>query len=225
MRKNKLQALLAFDAEIRSELPEGCRLIGIDEVGRGSLIGPVVAAAVIVPEDLSDEAKALLAPLDDSKKLLPNVRAELYQHIQMFCQVGIGEASQAEVETLNVYHASLLAAYRAYEALGPAEGEELVLLDGKAVMSMLPKASQRAIVKGDGKSAAIAAASVIAKHHRDQWVIEMASQYPGYGWDTNMGYGTPEHLDGLSRLGRTPLHRGGFKAVREAQLALPLGNF
>lgn len=202
-------------------------MIGLDEVGRGSLIGSVVGGAVCIPRKLSREQKRLLHWLDDSKKLPAPIRAELAEALHDFCLTGLGEAEKHEVDQMNIHYASLLALYRALEQLCAKAGlciqtgALLVILDGRATIPDFRPETQRAIVKGDSCSAAIAAGSVIAKHYRDSMVQDLALQYPGYSWEINMGYPTPAHLRGLRELGLTPLHRTHFKKVHE-QLTLPL---
>lgn len=200
-------------------------VIGIDEVGRGSCIGPVTAAAVALDGNLSVSQKKSLRDLDDSKQLSAQQRSDLCAAIQAHCLWGVGEATKEEVERHNVYYAALLAGYRAYtkllDKLDPERQENvLIVLDGKAVIPDLPKEKQRAVIKADGKSFSVAAASVVAKHVRDSYIIKLAKDYPGYGWETNMGYGTPCHRRALETLGPTPHHRGHFKAVQDAQLSL-----
>jgi len=221
-RKKKvscLNALLKFDEGVGKSLSENRVLIGIDEVGRGSLIGPVVAAAVCMPPTFNKSQREALRWLNDSKKLTQKVRAELAQVIQEICITGMGQADKEEVDRLNVHHASLLAAYRAFTHLkqafiGHADNSYLLLLDGRATIPQISKADQRAFVKGDGLSARIAAASVIAKHARDSYILELAEVHTGYGWETNMGYGTAAHLEKIAQLGVTPHHRQSFKVTR-----------
>ncbi len=219
---------MRFDARISKEMALDCRLIGLDEVGRGSLIGNVVGGAVCLPPSLTREQKRLLNWLDDSKKLSAPVREELAQAIQSFCYTGIGEADKHEVDELNIHYASLLAVYRALENLcrqaGLTAGNDdlFLLMDGRAVIPDYRQDRQRAIIKGDGCSAAIAAASVIAKQYRDSMIKTLALEHPGYGWEVNMGYPTPAHIQGIQQLGITPLHRKNFRKVHE-QLKLPLG--
>lgn len=228
LKSASLPRLLAFDAEIQAALPSGTRVIGLDEVGRGSLIGPVVAAAVCFGEPFSPVAQEQLAILNDSKQLTAERRQALSDTIWAVAQVGIGEASCEEVDRLNVHQASLLAAFRAYQALcrthppSPGAPSDFLLMDGRSPLPEYPRHAQRAIIKGDGQSAVIAAASVIAKCHRDAWVGQLALDFPGYGWERNMGYGVPEHLAALARLGPTLHHRRGFKGVRDAQLSFSL---
>jgi len=219
---------MRFDSKLMKELDFDCHLVGLDEVGRGSLIGSVVGGAVCLPKNLSREQKRLLNWLDDSKKLSAPVREELSQAIQAFCLTGIGQATKEEVDELNIHYASLLAVYRALEALcvkaghTPGNDDLYLLMDGRAVIPDYRQDRQRAIIKGDGCSAAIAAASVIAKQYRDSKIKTLALEYPGYGWEVNMGYPTPAHLQGIQELGITPLHRKNFRKVHQ-QLKLPLG--
>lgn len=226
-RQSQLSRLLKFDQALLKHRSPACHLIGLDEVGRGSLISSVVGGAVCLPRQLTPSQKRLLHWLNDSKKLTPALRAELSEGIHSFCWTGIGEASLEEIQALNIHYASLLSLYRALEQLCQQAGlsleqqDLLVVMDGRATIPDLPADMQMAIVKGDGSSAAIAAASIIAKHHRDLGIQRLSEQYPGYGWEVNMGYPTPAHLAGIQTLGVTPLHRKTFKKVHE-QLALPL---
>ncbi len=204
-----------------------CHLVGLDEVGRGSLIGSVVGGAACIPRSLTKEQKKLLTWLNDSKKLNAPIRAELSEALQSFCLTGIGEAEKHEVDSMNIHFASLLALYRALAQLCQKAGlclqtgDLFVIMDGRAIIPDYRTDIQRAIIKGDGCSASIAAASIVAKHHRDSMIKTLAQDYPGYGWEVNMGYPTPAHLKGLQTLGLTPLHRTNFKKVHE-QLSLPL---
>lgn len=226
-RQGRLQELLAFDQAMRIHA-EGrfgqafTGVIGVDEVGRGSLIGPVVACAAMFMRDVHAETE--LMDLDDSKAAHLNheKRLTLSAILKSHCIWGIGEASRDEVETLNISKASLLAAHRAIMALAHEDSHQpVILMDGKFTIPglALPQLAQ---VKGDSMSAAIAAASVIAKAHRDAMVIALAQDYPGYGWETNMGYPTPAHKTALARLGVTPLHRRTYQAVREVMEAQQL---
>ena len=219
--------MLAFDAEIRQDLRDDCHLIGLDEVGRGSLIGPVTAGAVCFHTAPDLKQRKLLKWLNDSKQVGPEVRAELAKAIHAIAWVGIGEASKDEVDRLNIHYASLLATHRAFENLfanaGIARKRDniFLLLDGRAIIPDYDRQCQKAVVKGDGKSASIAAASIVAKEHRDSYIKTLAVDYPGYGWETNMGYNTAAHQNGLNTLGLTPLHRKNFRAVID-QMALAL---
>ena len=183
---------------------------GVDEVGRGPLCGDVVAAAVIL-----DPAQPI-AGLNDSKKLTEKRREALFDEIcgkaLAFC---VARASVEEIDRLNILHASMLAMTRAVEGLqrqGQAITPELVLVDG----NRLPRWSYRAqaIVKGDSKVAAIAAASILAKVVRDREMCELDSRYPGYGLAGHKGYPTKAHLEALRTLGVTPIHRRSYAPVR-----------
>jgi ribonuclease HII len=176
-------------------------IAGIDEAGRGPLAGPVVAAAVILdPANVPDG-------IDDSKKLSPAKREKLFMRInEVALAVGVGEASVAEIDAINILQATFLAMRRAVETLSPAPA--FALIDGRDVPA-LPCPGE-AIVKGDGKSLSIAAASIIAKVTRDRLMLRLALAHPGYGWERNKGYGTKAHMDAIRRLGPTPHHRRAF---------------
>lgn len=180
------------------------RIAGVDEVGRGPLCGPVVAAAVILdPGHIPDG-------LNDSKKLSPKRRALLESQIKEHADWCVAEASVEEIDTLNILQASHLAMCRAIAGLRGAPDH--VLVDGNRV----PKAmtvSAEPIVKGDGRSVSIAAASILAKEARDRLMVDLAQQYPGYGWEKNAGYPTADHLKALLNLGITPVHRRSFRPV------------
>ena len=182
-------------------------IVGVDEAGRGPLAGPVDAAAVLLCE-------GGIPGLDDSKKLSAKRRAELEAQIKARCRWGVGEASVAEIDSINILQATFLAMTRAVEALGVEPAE--VLVDG----NRLPRwrYTARAIIGGDASQACISAASIIAKEHRDRFMADAARRFPGFGWETNMGYGTAQHLAALRQLGPTPLHRASFAPV--AQLTL-----
>jgi ribonuclease HII len=177
---------------------------GIDEVGRGSWAGPVVAAAVIL--DLA----AIPDGIDDSKRLTPQRRDELATALRGCAVVGIGSASVAEIEAMNILQASFLAMRRAVAGLGlrPA----LALVDGHLQPPGLP-CPARPIVGGDGLALSIAAASIVAKVARDRMMVALSQQFPGYGWETNMGYGTRGHAEGIGRLGVSPHHRRSFRPI------------
>ena len=179
---------------------------GIDEAGRGPWAGPVVAAAVILPP------QGVPSGIHDSKRLSRQRRAELFEQIRDGALVGIGEASVAEIDALNILQATMLAMRRAVDALTilPAH----VLVDGTRLPD-LPCDAQ-AIIKGDSRSLSIAAASIIAKETRDRGMRKLADAFPGYGWERNVGYGTKKHAEALQRLGPTPHHRHSFRPVRES---------
>jgi ribonuclease HII len=177
---------------------------GIDEVGRGPLAGPVVAAAVIfergcVPSKLRRE-------LDDSKKLSASAREEQAKLIASCARIGIGAASAAEIDRHNILQASFIAMRRAVARLGTTP--DLALVDGNRAPALPCPA--RTIIGGDGISLSIAAASVIAKVTRDRLMRALAARYRGYGWETNFGYPTAAHRAALARLGLTPHHRRSF---------------
>ena len=184
---------------------------GVDEAGCAPLAGPVVAAAVIL-----DRAH-FPRGIDDSKNLPADRREAIYARLTRVAAWGVGIASVEEIDRLNIYWARMLAMERAVDALDlePA----MVLVDGNAC----PRWQRRsvAIVDGDAKCRSIAAASIVAKVTRDRIMFEYAREYPGYGWETNKGYGTPEHVRALKALGPTPLHRRSFAPVRQFSLDLP----
>lgn len=238
---SRLKALLAFDLSCLAEATGCTHVIGVDEVGRGSMIGPVVAAAVCMPVDMDRKLRRALALLNDSKLVPAPEREALAACLKNCAHYAVAEASQQEIEQLNVSQASLLAAARAVNQMlvdlptdtpdtggCPPLRKPLILIDGRFILPtrLLTKkrVAQKAIVKGDSKSAAIAAASVIAKVSRDGWVCQQAPDYPtDYDWVRNMGYGTPRHIEAIRRLGATPLHRHTFLSrVYETQQTLAL---
>lgn len=190
----------------------GGMVAGIDEVGRGPLAGPVIAAAVIL--DPATLPERLTRELDDSKKLSAKKREALAALVLESCRVGFGEASVEDIDRINILKATFLAMQRALTDLGVAVDHALV--DGNRPPP-LPCPVQ-CVVGGDGISLSIAAASVVAKVRRDRLMAELALAYPGYGWEKNAGYGTALHMEALRRLGPTPHHRRSFAPV--AQLCL-----
>lgn len=179
---------------------------GVDEVGRGALFGPVVAAAVILPEQVWDDLAN--SGVRDSKKLTEKRRFSLAADIQavaLDCQVGM--ASVREIDRLNILQASLLAMKRAVLKLNP--GPELVLVDGNQQIRGL-SIPQQTIVKGDSKCLAIAAASIVAKVWRDALIVRLAKKYPHYDLTKNKGYGTKKHKQGIVDYGVSPQHRLSF---------------
>lgn len=177
---------------------------GTDEVGRGPLAGPVVAAAAILdPANIPDG-------LNDSKKLSAKRRDALFEIIRASCIWCVAEASVEEIDALNIYHASHLAMCRAVSGLHAKV--QHVLVDGNKIPVDMP-GKATAIVKGDGKSQSIAAASILAKVTRDRHMVALSQQYPGYGWETNAGYPTKSHICALEQHGVTPHHRRTFKPV------------
>ena len=194
--------------DLSLERAAGGIVAGIDEVGRGPLAGPVLACAVILDQTLLPAR--LIEKLDDSKALSAKLRRELQELLTGCALIGMGRAEVDEIDEINILQATMLAMSRAYQALGTQV--TLALVDGNRA----PKLScpVQTVIKGDGKSLSIAAASVIAKVARDQEMAQLAIQFPGYGWEKNAGYGTADHLDALQRLGPTPHHRRSFAPVR-----------
>jgi ribonuclease HII len=206
-----------FFHEKRHGRNQGKLICGVDEVGRGPLAGPVIAAAVILPHALPP---AVMREIRDSKKMTAAQRENLFAPLTQVCFYGVGEASVEEIATLNILWASMLAMQRAVDALhaslDPVPGQTITmaLIDGNRVPKRLSCPAE-AIIKGDDKSLSIAAASIIAKVTRDRLMAQLAAQHPGYGWERNAGYGTPEHVSALQRLGITVWHRQGFAPVTQ----------
>ncbi len=188
-------------------------LAGVDEAGCAPLAGPVVAAAVILDREKFPRG------IDDSKKLDLETREAIYSRLQKVAVIGVGICSVEEIDQLNIYWARMLAMTRAVAAL-PQE-PAWVLVDGNATPRW--ERPSKAIVAGDARCRSIAAASIVAKVTRDRIMAEHARVYPGYGWETNRGYPTPEHIRGIAALGITPLHRRTFARVRDQlEVQLPL---
>lgn len=186
--------------EIESELPFDL-ICGVDEAGRGPLAGPVCAAAVILPKGL------VIPGLNDSKKLSDKRRRELFPIIQQEAvSFGIAFASQEEIDEINILQATFLAMRRAMEQLNPQP--EFALIDGNRETDF--GVPCKTVIKGDSLSANIAAASVLAKVTRDNWMMEAAEKYPGYGFEVHKGYGTKAHYAALEKLGPCPIHRRTF---------------
>ena len=197
------------------------RVVGVDEVGMATLAGPVVAAACLVTPEVR-----LIRAVTDSKLLSRRQREELVPQIRArVTKVGIGAASVAEIHRLNIYHASHLAMKRALRQIGEYDW---VLVDGRRILDpAFAPGRHTEIVKGDRKSFAIAAASIIAKVTRDRLMMKLSAKYPGYGWEHNCGYPTIDHRTALHALGVTPFHRQDFGTVklliaRDQQLTLDL---
>jgi len=188
------------------------RIAGLDEVGRGPMFGPVVAAAVILPKGCH------LHGLTDSKKLTEKMRNEFELEIRasaIACAVAAVDVET--IDRINIRQASLLAMRTAVERL--ALTPDYLLIDGLDVIDW--PCSQQAVVQGDGMSLSIAAASVLAKVHRDRMLVELDAVYPGYGLAKHKGYCSAEHLDALKRLGPTPLHRKSYRPVAQTALQFP----
>ncbi|MGR3637138.1 MAG: ribonuclease HII [Shimia sp.] len=193
-----------FSLEDRALSKGATRIAGVDEVGRGPLAGPVTAAAVIL------DPTRIPAGLNDSKKLSAKKREAIAKEIWATAQVSVAHATVEEIDEINILRASHLAMERAVAALDPAP--DYLLIDGNLIPRDLMLTSE-AVVKGDGKSVSIAAASVVAKIARDDIMMDLAQQFPGYGWDTNAGYPSKSHKAALQNLGVTPHHRRSFKPV------------
>lgn len=188
------------------EQEAGGLVCGIDEVGRGPLAGPVIAAAVLLPVSPHPE---LVAHLDDSKKLSAKKRMMLAKLVHETARIGVGRAEVEEIDRINILQASLLAMQRAYQALGV--DVNCALIDGNKAPKLSCKV--KTIVGGDAISLSIAAASVVAKVLRDAEMAGLAEAYPGYGWEKNAGYGVKLHMEALERLGVTPHHRRSFAPI------------
>ena len=202
--KLRLQAMRHFELVLwRTGVRD---IAGVDEVGVGPLAGPVLAAAVMFPPDTD------IAGVDDSKKLDPETREELALKIREKASgIGVGLCTVAEIDALNIYHASLLAMRRAVEAL-PRKPQH-VLVDARTVPGV--DVPQNMFNKGDGINFSIAAASIIAKTERDRLMDALDCEYPGYGFASHKGYATPEHRAALLRLGPSPVHRQSFPVIHE----------
>ena len=198
----RLEKMLAYEKELYAQ---GIELIaGVDEVGRGPLAGPVVAAAVILP-------KACKIPgLNDSKKIPKSKHKEIYEAVlQNAISIGIGVKDNQVIDQVNIYEATKLAMM---EAIGQLEPQpQHLLIDAMKLDLPIPQTS---IIKGDANSLSIAAASIVAKVTRDQMMEEFDREYPGYDFAQNAGYGTAKHLAGLDKLGVTPIHRRSFEPIK-----------
>ena len=193
----------------------GGAVCGVDEAGRGPWVGPVVAGAVMfLSRDVNPE---ILAHIDDSKKLTAKKREKLYDLLLAEARAGhltygIGEASAAEIDALNILQATFLAMKRAVEKLSPQPAHALI--DGNRLPANFACATS-CYIGGDARSYSIAAASVLAKVYRDNLMKELALKYTGYGFEINAGYGTKEHIEGLKKYGITPEHRKSYKPIKE----------
>ena len=200
------------------ERAAGGRVAGVDEAGRGPLAGPVVAAAVVLPADISIE---LAAMLDDSKKLTAARRLAAFLALRASsAEIGVGAASVTEIFRLNILHASMLAMRRAVARLGIVP--DLALVDGNYPPKLA--CAVRCVVSGDALCLSISAASIVAKVIRDRGMARLAVRFPGYGWHANAGYATAMHRDALQRLGPTHHHRKSFGTVAQLRLALTIAD-
>ena len=186
-------------------------IVGVDEVGRGPLAGPVTAAAVFF--DRQKITSDLLTKIDDSKKIAQKKRATISKQIESIAIIGIGWASSSEIDQLNILEATMLAMQRAIFSLRKQIilDPDYILIDGNKVPRL--DFPSKAIVRGDEKSISIAAASIVAKSKRDAFMTSLSKLYPCYGWEKNAGYGTREHLAAIEREGITVHHRRSFKPI------------
>lgn len=190
---------------LKSNFGSGKIEAGCDEAGRGPLAGPVVASAVILPENYSNPF------LNDSKKLTKKVLERLEIEIKRDALAWeVIEVSHTEIDEINILNASFIAMHRAVDKLKIKP--ELLLIDGNR-FKPYTGITHECIIKGDGKYMSIAAASILAKTHRDRFMAHVAEQYPGYGWESNAGYPTKKHRDAIRQLGITPLHRMSFRLL------------
>lgn len=201
MAKTKEPVLLTMEKEMKIRTKGFTAVCGIDEAGRGPLAGPVVAAAVILPEGIQ------LPGVNDSKKITEKKREILFDFVREHALAyGIGEASETEIDEINILQATFLAMRRAVEALQiPAD---YALVDGNRIQG-LPIPAET-VIGGDGKVLSIAAASILAKVTRDRYMRDMAAQYPEYGFEKHKGYGTKAHYAAIEQYGICPLHRKTF---------------
>ena len=207
-----------------SQMGENAVVVGIDEVGRGPLAGPVVACAAVL------KAPDIMPALNDSKKLTRPKREAMYQGVQDACECfAVASASVEEIDRMNILEADFLAMRRALQALGmpgihesepeipifqkgmlPAASKIQIAVDGNLKIHGIPEEMQIPVVKGDGRIASISAASILAKVFRDRYMDDLEKKYPGYGFEKHAGYGTKAHLDAIRRQGMTPEHRKSF---------------
>ena len=198
----RLEKMLTYEKEL---YVQGIQLIaGVDEVGRGPLAGPVVAAAVILPENCK------IPSLNDSKKIPKSKHQAIYQAVlDQALSIGIGVKDNRVIDQVNIYEATKLAMLEAIHELEPQP--QHLLIDAMKLDFPIPQTS---IIKGDANSLSIAAASIVAKVTRDQMMVEYDQEYPGYDFDQNAGYGTTKHLEGLEKHGVTPIHRRSFEPIK-----------
>lgn len=214
-RLARSRRLFAFDRGLQSRF-----VAGADEAGRGCLAGPLVAAAVLLDyEQLSHSDRRVLSGLHDSKQMTEERRLEMYPCVlRAAARVSVVVRSAAGIDRRGLHVTNVEALSLALERLAPPEEEAICLVDG----FRLPRCSvpHRRVVKGDATSAAIAAASVIAKVTRDRYMRDVAAQHPGWGFEEHVGYSTPEHRQAIEEIGISPLHRRSFQSVAYSQLEL-----
>jgi ribonuclease HII len=199
------RSMPTYEQERLATLQGACRVVGVDEAGRGPLAGPVTAAAVWL------NPAHIPAGLGDSKQLSARARDAVFDQIMASADVGIGHATPAEIDAINILQATFLAMRRALAALRVPP--DLALIDGNRLPPDLGCAG-RTIIKGDAQVFSIAAASIIAKVTRDRIMVELDRQHPGYGWRENAGYPTKRHINAIADLGVTAHHRRSFAPVR-----------
>lgn len=201
-QQERLKEMKAQETELHRQ--GYVNIAGVDEVGRGPLAGPVVAAAVVLPEDFD------VLGIDDSKKLSEKRREELFDVIlEKAVAWGIGMADHSTIDEINILQATKLAMKDAIADLsGKLEGIDYVIFDAVKINDL--KLPQEAVIKGDSKILAVAAASIVAKVTRDRMMVAYAEEYPGYGFEKNKGYGTKQHYEGIARQGICPIHRKTF---------------
>lgn len=200
-----------FVHEDRARADGHAVVCGIDEAGRGPWAGPVVAAAAIL--DRAGLPLSLAVELNDSKRLKAAARERLLVELAPHAVIGVGQASAAEIDAINILQATFLAMDRAVAALGRVP--DFALVDGNRPppLPSVPGCVIQCLVGGDGRSLSIAAASIAAKVTRDRLMADLAARFPGYGWERNAGYGTAAHKAALERLGVTPEHRKSYKPI------------
>ena len=201
-QQERLKEMKARETELHRQ--GYVNIAGVDEVGRGPLAGSVVAAAVVLPEDFD------VLGIDDSKKLSEKRREELFDVIlEKAVAWGIGMADHSTIDEINILQATKLAMKDAIADLsGKLEGIDYVIFDAVKINDL--KLPQEAVIKGDSKILAVAAASIVAKVTRDRMMVAYAEEYPGYGFEKNKGYGTKQHYEGIARQGICPIHRKTF---------------
>ena len=193
--------------DLSREISMGGRVAGIDEAGRGPWAGPVVAAAVVLNQSkMPDE---LRFGIKDSKVISSAKRERLFSLLRLYAEIGVGRAEVTEIDETNILSATFMAMERALQALSISV--DIALVDGNQTPNLPCKVET--LVKGDSLSLSIAAASIVAKVHRDREMAMLAKTFPGYGWEKNAGYGTKEHREALARIGVTPHHRKTFSPV------------